>query len=219
MLFDYAVKTYGEKPYLGSRPKLSNGKSGPYHWLTYNQIDKKVKTLLKGFRKELPFLEAQDKIGFYSSNRVEWKVSEIVCWFSNLVVVSLYDSLGPDAIQFILKHAECRAVFVSGVLVPRLLDALRLIPKNENKIRTLIVFDKLDSKYETALKSENIQLFYFEDLEKIGKELENEEAPIRRPKPTDLTSIMYTSGTTGERKSVERECVCVCVLFSSFISF
>ena len=35
---------------------------------------------------------------------------QMACFMNNLVIVSLYDSLGPSSVEFILRHAEAKIV-------------------------------------------------------------------------------------------------------------
>lgn len=46
------------------------------------------------------------RIGIYSQNRVEWTLTEKACNGYSMVVVPLYDTLGPQAITWILEQCE-----------------------------------------------------------------------------------------------------------------
>jgi long-subunit acyl-CoA synthetase (AMP-forming) len=41
-------------------------------------------------------------------------MTQQACYATSLVVVSLYDTLGPAAAEFIIKHAEIHTIFISG---------------------------------------------------------------------------------------------------------
>lgn len=49
-------------------------------------------------------------IGLYSQNCPEWILTEQACYTYSLVVVPLYDTLGPDACAFIINQAEINLV-------------------------------------------------------------------------------------------------------------
>lgn len=49
-------------------------------------------------------------LGIFSSNRAEWVVAEIACYDYSLVPVPLYDTLGEDAVAFILRQAALEIV-------------------------------------------------------------------------------------------------------------
>ncbi len=50
------------------------------------------------------------------------------CYAYSMVTVPLYDTLGPDAVQYICSHAELAAVAVSAPLLPTLLPCLASVP-------------------------------------------------------------------------------------------
>uniref|UniRef100_A0A673ZUY4 Arachidonate--CoA ligase n=1 Tax=Salmo trutta TaxID=8032 RepID=A0A673ZUY4_SALTR len=45
-------------------------------------------------------------IGVFAQNRPEWIISELACYTYSMVVVPLYDTLGPDAIRYIINTAD-----------------------------------------------------------------------------------------------------------------
>ena len=45
-------------------------------------------------------------IGIFSQNCIEWKVAEQACNSFSMVVVTLYDTLGPEAIQHIVNQCK-----------------------------------------------------------------------------------------------------------------
>lgn len=49
-------------------------------------------------------------VGLYSQNCPEWILAEQACYTYSLVVVPLYDTLGPDACAFIINQAEINLV-------------------------------------------------------------------------------------------------------------
>ena len=59
------------------------------------------------------------------------------CYAYSLVTVPLYDTLGPDAVQYICSHAELAAVAVSAALLPTLLPCLADVPTVKLVVRRL----------------------------------------------------------------------------------
>lgn len=51
-------------------------------------------------------------IGIYSINCPEWAITALGCVQQSIVVVPLYDTLGPDAASFIVQQTEIRYVFI-----------------------------------------------------------------------------------------------------------
>ena len=62
--------------------------------------------------------------GLYSINQPEWVACEAACTRQNIVSVPLYDTLGPDAVEYILNHAECVGVACSKVVLNTLLNVI-----------------------------------------------------------------------------------------------
>jgi long-chain acyl-CoA synthetase len=52
-------------------------------------------------------------VGVYSQNNPEWVLSEYGIYSNSMVVVPLYDTLGPDASRFITGYARCWSLFAS----------------------------------------------------------------------------------------------------------
>ena len=55
--------------------------------------------------------------------------------------VPLYDSLGEDAIEYIVGHASCYIVFVASLKFPGLVEAL---PRLTHVVKTVVVWDTPD---------------------------------------------------------------------------
>lgn len=51
-------------------------------------------------------------IGLFSKNRYEWVIAEQACNSQGIVTVPLYDTLGADAVSYILGQTGMTTVFV-----------------------------------------------------------------------------------------------------------
>jgi len=47
-------------------------------------------------------------VGICSANRTEWTEVSLALYSQKMVTVALYDTLGGDAVEYILNHAEGR---------------------------------------------------------------------------------------------------------------
>ena len=65
------------------------------------------------------------KVGIYSMNRPEWTTAALALWSQGLVCVPLYDSVGSDAVRYIVNHASLPLVFVERSKLSTLLDAAK----------------------------------------------------------------------------------------------
>jgi len=181
-----AVK-YANKDCLGEREVISPDNFGSYKWMNYHDFEEKVILFSKGL--VLLGISPGDKVGIYSHNCPFWQISNYACHYSSFVSVPVYDSLGPNAAEYIITHSECKAVVVHK---EKLKSFMTILPNLEN-IRTVIVIDS--SIPETENK--NVRFFTCDDIMEIGKE---KAFALQEPSPDDLAIIMYTSGSTGNPK-------------------
>uniref|UniRef100_A0A665WHG1 Arachidonate--CoA ligase n=1 Tax=Echeneis naucrates TaxID=173247 RepID=A0A665WHG1_ECHNA len=74
----------------------------------------------------------------------EWIISELACYTYSMVVVPLYDTLGPDAIRFIINTAD-----ISTVICDKVEKAQVLLDNVERKetpgLRRIVLMDAFDS--------------------------------------------------------------------------
>ncbi|KAJ3121814.1 Long chain acyl-CoA synthetase 7 peroxisomal [Nowakowskiella sp. JEL0407] len=207
---------------LGFRPALELKKDGTirwggYVWQTYRQISERRINfgcgLVKLFRENVS-KEIDDKgkwrLGLYSVNRPEWTIAEIATHAFSLVSVPLYETLGPDSVEFIINHAELSVIVCS---IDKVADLLRM----QSKIPTLKMIISMDPLNEGGMTvagkhsttpghvlrqwalDRGIALFDFKEVESVG--LRN-RIPLRPPQPEDISTVCYTSGTTGNPKGV-----------------
>jgi long-chain acyl-CoA synthetase len=122
-----------------------------------------------------------------------------------LFTVSIYDTLGPDTTEYIINHASLACVVTSLAHVTTLLKLKPRLPT----LKLVVVLDPLsagelpgESKGEllNSLANEvGVSIHYIKDVEALG---ESQPIPYNPPTPDHVTTINYTSGTTGNPKGV-----------------
>ena len=113
--FEHGLKVKPNAKCLGKRPWSSTlGDYEPrYTWETYAEIAERRTNVGAG----LMHLAENDlalspvtgwTVGIWALNRPEWQVVSLATTAYSLVLVSLYETLGPSAVEYCTTHSECR---------------------------------------------------------------------------------------------------------------
>uniref|UniRef100_A0A452FPC2 Long-chain-fatty-acid--CoA ligase n=1 Tax=Capra hircus TaxID=9925 RepID=A0A452FPC2_CAPHI len=189
--FQRGIQVSNNGPCLGSRKP-----DQPYEWLSYKQVADMSECvgsalLHKGFKA------APDQfIGIFAQNRPEWVIIEQGCFTYSMVIVPLYDTLGTEAITYIINKAELSLVFVDKPEKANL-----LLEGVENKLipclKTIVLMDSYGSDLLERGKKCGVEIISMKAMEDLGRA--NRQKP-KPPAPEDLAVICFTSGTTGNPK-------------------
>jgi long-chain acyl-CoA synthetase len=122
-----------------------------------------------------------DRVSLYSPNRWEWVVAYHAALRAGAVVNPINVMLTPEEVAFVLNDCGAAAIFTAGDKAEVILSLTREVPT----LRRVISFDDVGGGAAA-----------FGNL--LSAPAEAPEVP--RPAPTDLSTIGYTSGTTGHPK-------------------
>ena len=157
----------------------------------------------------------QANIGIFSINRSEWMVAHLANWSQSYRTVALYDTLGAQAVQYIVWHAELTAIFVEKDKLPQLFEAISSCKDKELNLKYIIQFDyqkKYNNKHE-SLSDEDVAKAKELGIEMMGLTALIEKGGDKKdeniPKPEDLAYIMYTSGMNTVH------CNLLCLLYNN----
>lgn len=168
----------------------------PYRWLSYKQVSDRAEylgscLLHKGHKP------SQDCfVGIFAQNRPEWIISELACYTYSMVAVPLYDTLGAEAVIYIINKADIASVICdtpekASVLLENVEKSLT------PSLKLIILMDPFKEDLKERGEKSGVEVLSFSDAENIGKE--NFRKPVP-PEPEDLGIICFTSGTTGDPK-------------------
>ncbi|KAJ2004823.1 medium-chain fatty acid-CoA ligase faa2 [Coemansia thaxteri] len=219
-MFQRLVRKYPDSPLAGTRKFNAETRSfGEYEWISTSEAGQLVRHFGSGldyvYQKYAPRNEAseqdQEALGIYSINRAEWLLAEIAGFRSRRFSVALYDTLGAESIEFIMNHANVSVIVCSIDKVPKLLKLKDQMPR----LKAIISMDEFaeHGKNPASLPftinsvrvlhewagSKDVALLDMAQVVELGKAHPTTPRP---PKPDDLCTICYTSGTTGKPKGV-----------------
>uniref|UniRef100_UPI003AAB72A8 long-chain-fatty-acid--CoA ligase 1a isoform X4 n=1 Tax=Centroberyx gerrardi TaxID=166262 RepID=UPI003AAB72A8 len=189
-VFQRGLRVSNDGPCLGSRKP-----NQPYEWQSYREVADRAEYVGSALLHR-GHSNAGDKfIGIFAQNRPEWTISELACYTYSLVVVPLYDTLGTEAIDYIIDKAAISTVICDVPDKARLL--LDCVSGKEHAVKTIVIMEAFENDLVTRGQESGIEILSLKDLEGVGKA--NHQKPVP-PKVEDLALICFTSGTTGNPK-------------------
>ncbi|XP_046405345.1 long-chain-fatty-acid--CoA ligase 5 isoform X2 [Ischnura elegans] len=189
-IFRRGAKVSNNGPCLGWRESPHK----PYQWLHYNEALLRAKNFGSGLVALGLEPSPRTFVGVYSQNCPEWILTEQGAYCFSMVIVPLYDTLGPDACAYIIQQAEIGVVVCEDDSKCNL-----LLDKAPKCLKKLITMKEIRPATNQRAKNRGIEVLRFEEVERLGAAKNNKEVP---PRINDICTICYTSGTTGNPKGV-----------------
>ena len=149
--------------------------------LTFAQLAVEVERVARGLTGL--GLGAEDRVGVWSTNCVEWVLLHLACARIGAVLVNVNPAYRAYELAFVLRKSGMKALF--------------LLEKDcRSDYRAIL---------QEAMAAQTLPLqhvIYFGTDSWLDMLAEGTEIPARAPSPDDVINIQYTSGTTGSPKGV-----------------
>lgn len=176
--------------------------SGTFVYRTYRELYADVfdlATSLVGLG-----VKRKDHIGLISDNRREWLISDLaVLSLGAADVPRGCDSMEKE-ISFILSSTECSLAFIENKRqLDKIISSRSIMPL----LNTLIMFNEPSAEDIEAAQKEGLTLLAFSAVLAEGKKTRSGDethilAEIEKGEGSEIATIIFTSGTTGEPKGV-----------------
>ncbi|MCX8072454.1 MAG: AMP-binding protein [Candidatus Binatia bacterium] len=186
-LFQNAVESYPELDALKWKA------DGAWHALNWRDYGKRVRALAAGLIKL--GVKPGEFLGILASNRPEHYLIDLAALHAGTIPVTVYSTLAPPQIEYILNHCEA-VVFVAEN--PDVYRKVACIRSQLPKLRHIVVIDQGESLAGEAGVVTLSQLEARADSQTLAEV----ETRAKAVKPEHLATLIYTSGTTGPPKGV-----------------
>ncbi|MEE4312433.1 MAG: AMP-binding protein, partial [candidate division KSB1 bacterium] len=163
--------------------------------VTYAEFSERVRNVSLFLRGQ--DISKGDRVAILSENQVNWGIAFFSITSMGAIAVPILPDFHADAVHHILRHAECKALFVSKRLYEKIEEV-----KSE-KLKNIILIDDFHLVLEKAKKDRLGEVV--KEITKLTesalRKTEKKHTPAKIDE-NDIASIIYTSGTTGHSKGV-----------------
>jgi long-chain acyl-CoA synthetase len=181
-IYQYFLATANK---YSDRTALMYKKNGRYQEITYEEFRNRVDALADELSRM--GIKKGDTVGIYSYNRPEWAITDLAILKLGAIVVPIYHVLSPFYVKYIINDANLKLLFIENA---ELYKSFNTIKHQTPKLEKIALFD--DAGFETETNFHR-----FSDMIKPKNNTLTQEPNVTS---SDIATIVYTSGTTGEPK-------------------
>jgi long-chain acyl-CoA synthetase len=170
----------------GDATALRSKRGGEWHDVSYRELGESARAIARGLIGL--GIEPGDRVAILASTRPEWTLVDCGAMCAGAVVVPIYQTNSPEECRYVLEHSGAKAVICEDV---EQLDKISRIQDDCPALEHVVAFDGAHGRAPSL------------DGLRAGGLPVDEDAPDRiaaATRPTDIATVVYTSGTTGPPK-------------------
>ncbi|MDV7090914.1 long-chain fatty acid--CoA ligase [Rhodococcus sp. IEGM 248] len=161
--------------------------AGNSQTLTWRQYSSQVREVAAGFAAL--GVRRGDTVALMMANRVDFYPVDVGALHVGATSFSIYNTLPPSAIAYVLGNAEAKVVVCEAQYVERIRESGALLEQ-------IVVIDA-----EAGIAPAGT--LTLDQMKALGSPEFDFDAAWRSVRPDDVATLIYTSGTTGNPKGVE----------------
>jgi len=180
----------------GDRPAHQFKQSADWKTITWREVGDVVREVALGLLAL--GRDKGDAVALLSTSRAEWVQADFAIFSAGCVTVPVYPTYPPDLIAYVVNDSGAKTIIVEDpAQLSKVLEARDKTPGLEQ----IVVITGYDAPQPPKM------VMTWETLRRLGRDSVDAHRStlaerVASTRPTDLATIVYTSGTTGPPKGV-----------------
>ncbi len=172
---------------MHSGTALRYKEDGGWKGITFTELRQSVREIAKGL--VALGVERGHRVSILSNTRPEWTVVDLAILCAGATVAPIYHTNSPDECRYVLQHSDAHAVFVED---SDQLSKIEQVRGDCQALEHVISIEDIGGRGYMSLRA----------LKDAGASISDEQLDERIASvlPTDVATLVYTSGTTGPPK-------------------
>uniref|UniRef100_A0A3B4BCG4 long-chain-fatty-acid--CoA ligase n=1 Tax=Periophthalmus magnuspinnatus TaxID=409849 RepID=A0A3B4BCG4_9GOBI len=134
-----------------------------YEWLSYKEVIQRSENLGSAFVYKGHSKSKDPHIGIFSQNKPEWTVTELACYTYSLISVPLYDTLGTEAISYIIDKASISTIVCD--VEEKINQVLECVSNKTHSVKTIILMQAPSGDLISKGQDADIEIISLQEME------------------------------------------------------